>query len=148
LDIQEIASTWREANEEAIRTVTRLVYGTGEDYEKAFQLLALTITTTDVNPWSFMPRGWEGAKESAQTYESFLHMLHHAMCDDGDVSFIEHEIHGSCMVMHNSNDTDLIHKEVMKRYPLHRAVRANDVSQTYVIHTDVYRFIKALQDET
>jgi len=142
MTLDEQAQIWRNANEEAIKHIAQLVYGPKEDYEQEFQQLALAITNTDMNPWSFMPEGWEGVLGSAQRYESFLTMVHHAMCDDGDISFVEHQMHGSCIVMHNHHDTVLIADQMKKRYPSRPGME-----YTYIVHTDVYKFIKGLQEK-
>ena len=68
-------------------------------------------------------------------------MLHHALCDDGDVCFVEHQIHGSSMLMYNKHDTELVEKQMAKRFPSHRGI-----VYTYEIHDDVKRFIKAFNE--
>ena len=144
--LDEQAQQWRDSTENAITNIERLVYGPKEDYEQEFQMLALAITNTDKNPWSFMPKGWEGVRDDAQQYESFLTMVHHALCDDGDISFVEHKMHGQCIVMYNHNDTDLIKEQMAKRYPDYPN-RSNrlDNAIPYTVHTDVWRFIRSIQ---
>ena len=87
--IMKQSELWIEANNEAIKNINHKLYDTVSDYEMEFQRVALAITNTTKNPWSFMPTSWEGSKSCAQNYEMFLHTLHHSMCDDGDICFVK-----------------------------------------------------------
>jgi hypothetical protein len=59
-----------------------------EDYELEYKALVNFIVTTTTNPYSFMPKGWEGSIGSSTGFSSFLGVLHHAMIDDGELTML------------------------------------------------------------
>lgn len=46
------------------------------------------LLNTDANPYGFLPEGWAGAMGSAQGFSSLLHCIHHALYDDGEITFV------------------------------------------------------------
>jgi len=60
--------------------------------EFKFQALAKAILSTDLNPYSFMPKHYQSALTTSTSIENFLLILHHAMMDDGDVTFIKNGV--------------------------------------------------------
>jgi len=84
-DEQKALSTfgkWDLAHKNALSEVQRALQGAPE-------LAALTayLMETDANPYGFMPKGWEGAAQTSTGFAAFLGVLHHALYDDGDISF-------------------------------------------------------------
>ena len=53
------------------------------------EMIAITnhLLETDANPYSFLPHGWAGALSTSTGFESLLHVIHHALFDDGEISF-------------------------------------------------------------
>lgn len=45
------------------------------------------LLETDANPYSFLPNGWGNALDTSTSFDSFLSIIHHALYDDGDISF-------------------------------------------------------------
>lgn len=45
------------------------------------------LLDTDANPYSFLPHEWAGAMETSTGFEGLLNTIHHALVDDGDISF-------------------------------------------------------------
>ena len=56
-----------------------------------FIKIAEALLKTKENPYSFMPKGWEGYKYNATNALSFFVILSHAMIDDGEVSLIRNK---------------------------------------------------------
>jgi hypothetical protein len=58
------------------------------EYEPQMNGLVKWMMETDANQYSYLPAGWAGSTESAQSFDSLLHMIHHAVYDDGDITFV------------------------------------------------------------
>ena len=43
---------------------------------------------TDANPYAYLPEGWASALETAEGFSSLLNHIHHAVYDDGDITFV------------------------------------------------------------
>ena len=43
---------------------------------------------TDANPYAYLPEGWAGALETAEGFSNLLNHIHHAVYDDGDITFV------------------------------------------------------------
>jgi hypothetical protein len=76
-----------EAHIRAKKTIEDLV-APGEAYEQDYVALANWIVTTDINPYGWMDERWAGSTFTAEGVANLLSNLHHAMVDDGDVSFV------------------------------------------------------------
>lgn len=46
------------------------------------------MLTTDANPYSYLGDVWGSSLDTAENFASFLNNLHHALVDDGDVTFV------------------------------------------------------------
>ena len=51
------------------------------------QALTLLLLETDANPYSFLPDSWAARFNTADGFASLLHHIHHALYDDGEISF-------------------------------------------------------------
>ena len=53
------------------------------------EMVAITklLLETDVNPYSFLPHNFAGVFDSSYGFNSLLNTIHHALVDDGDISF-------------------------------------------------------------
>jgi len=109
------ADIWRKKTEEAILVIDELLYGTKKDYDLEFQRVIVAVFETDENPYGFMPSGWEGVKGNAQEFENFLHTVHHAMVDDGDICFIKRR-DSVYMMFIDRWETDKIQADMDKKY--------------------------------
>ena len=79
-------------------------------------LLVKWMLETDVNPYSYLPEHWAGAVKSAEGFASLVHMLSHALHDDGDVTFVK--VDGVPRIVfawrHEDNFTSLVLSESEK----------------------------------
>jgi hypothetical protein len=128
---------WVDSTYEAIFTVERYLGIKGDcQGVKDFSTLANWIYTTNAFPYSFMPERWEKAKETAQSFASFLQTLHRSMLEDGHLIFVEVPGGQSFMILNAMpEDTDFIQQDFERRNPFTPAKR-------YEVHTDVARFIE------
>lgn len=129
---------WIDKTHEAIFSVERYLGIKGDSEQvKNFSTLANWIYETKIDPWTFMPEGFESAKDSAQNFASFLHALHHSMHGNSNLLFIEIQGGGSYMIQ-DVESTDLTQlRAVYER-------RSRTLGRPYEIHDDVARFIKHL----
>ena len=49
--------------------------------------IAKFLLKTEANPYGFLPEHWAGCTESSSGMTSLLHHIHHALHDDGEISF-------------------------------------------------------------
>ncbi len=68
-------------------------YPNDKDYV-AYHHFARWLASTQINPFSFCPDGWGEYRESPLNFQALLHMIHHALVDDGDISFVNLIISG------------------------------------------------------
>lgn len=47
------------------------------------------LLTTDTNPYSFLPEGWANSLVTASGTSALFSMIHHAVIDDGEISFVK-----------------------------------------------------------
>jgi len=138
--MKDLIDTWINNNEIAIRNIETML-SSEKEYDRDFVKLAKFIIETDINPWGFMPAGWEGAKSSAQSFEGFLNCLHHAMVDDGDVCFINVDIHGPHIAFIDHWDKERIKQSIEKRFQ--SSIFTFGMPE-YKVHTDSNLFIEQL----
>ena len=69
------------------------VIDTPEDaYDYEMSALIRWMLTTDANPYCYLPDGFRGSLYSAQEFEGLISVIHHALYDDGEITFIwQHE---------------------------------------------------------
>jgi len=85
---KSLENKWINITQEAIKDIKTLL-SSNKEYDKDFIRLANAIINTNENPWSFMPKNWEGSLSTATNCYSFLSCLHHAMIDDGEVCLFQ-----------------------------------------------------------
>lgn len=53
------------------------------------EMMAITkfLLETEANPYAFLPENWAGCVGSSSGMASLLHHIHHALHDDGEISF-------------------------------------------------------------
>ena len=133
-----IKKAWVDKTYDAILKVERYLGIKGEE-KTDFSRLSNWIYSTDMNLHGFMPAGWEGAKESAQSFAHFLHVLHIQMIDEGSLIFVETEIHGSFMIFGvDEDDSDRILEIYDKRHP-------STCRRPFKVHADLQRFFEHLE---
>lgn len=72
--------------DEAVETIKRFLEPS--KYEPQMNGLVKWMMETDANPYSYLPHGWAGATGSAEGFAGLLHTIHHALYDDGDITFV------------------------------------------------------------
>jgi hypothetical protein len=112
MNIQNRLDTWINATHTANQNITKLL----NSEEKEFSELVRFILESEINPWQYLPSGWEGSLYSAQNTESLLNTIHHALVDDGDMCWINTDIHGPFLAFIDKWDEEGIEKLVGKRF--------------------------------
>lgn len=133
-----IKKAWVDKTYDAILKVERYLGIKGEE-KTDFSKLANWIYTTEMNPHTFMPAGWQGVKNAAQDFAFFLSTLHHEMIDDGVLIFVETEIYGSFMIFGvDEHESDRILEIYDKRHP-------STYRRPFQVHSDLQRFLDHLE---
>ena len=55
--------------------------------EPEMRALTELLLETEANPWGFLPEAWASCTESSSGMYGLLNNIHHALYDDGDISF-------------------------------------------------------------
>ena len=74
---------FESAHREALDNINHLLNEPSE-----MQGLVKWMVDTDANPYGYLPHGWAGALSSAESFSSLLDYIHHAVFDDGDITFV------------------------------------------------------------
>ena len=72
--------------DEAVETIKRFLEP--YQYEPQMNGLVKWMMETDANPYAYLPHAWAGSTGSAEGFASLLHYIHHAVYDDGDITFV------------------------------------------------------------
>ena len=91
MTIQNLQAEWTKSFQEAMTSVERSITSSPTDDKDlaGFKALSKWLMETPHNPYNFMPRGYEGYRSSPYAADSVLGLLHHALIDDGEVSFVK-----------------------------------------------------------
>jgi len=139
MTIKDLEDVWINKTHESINNINKMLERT-QDYEQEFVELARFILTTDINPYQFLPRGWENCLYSAQSTEGLLHTIHHALVDDGDLIWVDVELHGPHLAFNDYWDTERIQQSVEQRF----AGLSHTHHMNYKAHRYSSEFIHAL----
>lgn len=74
-----------DSYQKAIKTIEHFL--DTEDAE-GINVLAKWMMDTDANPYAYLPDHWAGCIGSAEQFAGLLHTIHHAVYDDGDITFV------------------------------------------------------------
>ena len=97
--------------DEAIETI-KLFQQPGE-YEPQMNGLVNWMLESDANPYSYLPENWAGHVSSAEGFASLLNMIHHAVYDDGDITFVT--VNGGPRIVFVHQMEDNFRKYVLSR---------------------------------
>lgn len=136
MNIQNRLDTWINATHTANQNISNILK-LEQEYNKEFVELVRFILESEINPWQYLPSGWEGSLYSAQNTESLLNTIHHSLVDDGDICWINTDIHGPFLAFIDKWDEERIKKLVDKRFSHVGAVK-------YTVHGYSGDFIQAL----
>lgn len=88
--LESVFAEFDKVHNEAKNTILSCL-NSHHEWDQDFCKIANWLLTNEHNPYGYMEESWASAFGSATGVESLLHNLHHAMVDDGDVSFIRIE---------------------------------------------------------
>lgn len=69
--------------DQAIKTIEQY-----QTTQSTMQSLVEWMLTTDANPYSYLPEAYAGSVDSAEMFAGLLNTIHHALYDDGDITFV------------------------------------------------------------
>lgn len=95
--------------QEAIKTIEHFL---DTKDSKGIDVLAKWMMETDANPYAYLPESWAGAVGSAEMFASLLHHIHHAVHDDGEITFVTVNNEPRIIFVYPEND------EMLKKYAL------------------------------
>ncbi len=75
---------WREKFDGALERIERF----RNDDTPDMRLITRWLMETEANPYGFIERGYARAFESAEGFAGLLHSIHHALVDDGEITFV------------------------------------------------------------
>lgn len=93
---------------EAIKIINSFLNG-----PESMKGLANWLINTDHNPYSFLPENYAAGFCSAEGFASLLHMIHHAVEDDGDICFLT--IGGTPAIRFVDRHSDNLEEKVLSR---------------------------------
>lgn len=73
---------------EAITNINRFLHIPKNQHDYSMVSLVKWMMETDANPYSYLPHNWAGSTNNAEMFSSLLHTIHHALYDDGDITFV------------------------------------------------------------
>lgn len=75
---------WRASFEAALEKIERY----RNDDHPDMRLVTRWLMDTEANPYGFIERGYARSFESAEGFAGLLHTIHHALVDDGEITFV------------------------------------------------------------
>lgn len=72
----------------AIEEIESVLNTPGDAYDYEMVSLVKWMLCTDANPYSYLPNEWASAIYSAESFVSLISHIHHALYDDGDITFV------------------------------------------------------------
>jgi hypothetical protein len=96
MSIENIKQSWKESFDKTIASIEN--YLTPEAHESkeslAFRELATWLIENPHNEYAYMPSGYQNYRSNPFETKYLLSTLHHALLDDGEVSFVKLKIEG------------------------------------------------------
>ena len=112
MDFINTKKEWQISFNDTIQNIENSIIEKNDDYPELIQFKALSkwLISNTYNPYSYMPKGYENFLSNPFDTDNLLKTLHHAICDDGDVSFVkmvnENEVLRVFMVFVWKNEDD------------------------------------------
>lgn len=75
--------TIEQNHQDSLKTIKSFL----DDESPEMRAITKLLCETDVNPYSFLPHEFANGFNTSSGFESLLHMIHHALVDDGEISF-------------------------------------------------------------
>lgn len=94
MSIKNLKQSWQASFDKSIASVEQYLAPSTPYYPEAanFRLFANWLVKNDCNSYDYMPRGYQNFLSTPFETEYLLATLHHALCDDGEVSFVKMKI--------------------------------------------------------
>jgi hypothetical protein len=96
MSIENLKQNWQESFDKAVATIEDYLTPENDDYpEKVkFRQLANWLMENTHDEYSYMPMGYQNFRSNPFETVSLLSTLHHALLDDGEVSFVKLKVEG------------------------------------------------------
>jgi hypothetical protein len=96
MNIEEIKQNWQKTFDKSVASIEKYLTPEANDYPDAanFRELAKWLLDNPYSGYDYMPNGYKNYKSTPFETESVLSTLHHALLDDGEVSFVKIKIEG------------------------------------------------------
>lgn len=81
---------WQQSFDKAITSIEQSLQSKPDDHaeEKEFSILANWLYDNQHNEYEYMTSGFENFTTNPFEFNSVLNIIHHALCDDGGISFV------------------------------------------------------------
>lgn len=130
-------------HKEAIATINMCL---NDSSEPEMQAITSYLLETEANPYSFLPDGWGGSTSTYTGFQSLLRMIHHALYDDGDISFpiVNGEPRISFLNKHDEDYEEHVLNSTEKHFKQHHGntyevEQCKDVFDFIAKHSDYHR---------
>jgi hypothetical protein len=80
---QRKLEAFKNTHDEAIETIKRFM-----DEPSSMNELVKWLLTTDASPYGYLTEDCRGMTSSAESFAQLLHAIHHAVEDDGEITFV------------------------------------------------------------
>ena len=101
--------TFKKNYDEAVDTINSFLEGPDSMNE-----LAKWLMTTDANPYSYLDHTWAGISQTAEGMANLLNYIHHAVVDDGDITFVK--VNGEPRIVFAHQFDDFFRDVVLSRH--------------------------------
>ena len=81
--MKNLIDKFNETFQESLKTIEHF-----RNSKDSMQPLVERLLQTDKNPCSFLTEPWAGSMYSADSFVGLLNNIHHALYDDGDITFV------------------------------------------------------------
>lgn len=91
MSLQELTQNWTTSFKEAISSIEEYITPQSSDYKdlSEFRTLSKWLLETPISGYDFMPHGYTGYRYEPYSTTGLLSLIHHALIDDGEVSFVK-----------------------------------------------------------
>lgn len=123
--MKEKFEIWRESFQASIDKIA----GYHADVDLDMQRLTRWLMETATNPYDFLTPSDAATFRSADLFAGLLHSIHHALVDDGEITFVA--VNGRPMIVFSCSRRDRERRtEKRRRMPDRRASRDAEIVRT------------------
>lgn len=90
MHFNHLQQQWKNSFEKAISSIQDCLIPQNNDCEdmQEFRQLCSWLMNTEVSTYQFMPHGYQNFRSDPYSTNNLLNLIHHALLDDGDISFV------------------------------------------------------------